>query len=1454
MKKRIISLLLVLVLVFALVPVNVLAASTSDATVNVESVTAVAGATVDVNVKISNNPGIAGATFTLAYHKDLTLIKATSGAAFSGLDFTQPGTFTNPCNFTWDSENDEATEDGVVLTLTFQIAETAKKNSKLNVEVSYRYGDIFNNDKDLNLDIINGNIIVIDYIPGDVYEDGVINSKDTRLIRQYIAGGYNITINEAAADVNDDGVINSKDTRLIRRYIAGGYDVELLPSTPKCKHGNMKSTPEKAATCTEDGNTAYWYCEECEKYFADKDGKTETTLEKTVIKAGHTLTHIEAKAATAEEEGCKEHWVCSACGKYYLNSSATTEVSKEDVVIAKLVKKESQVIYNIYGSDTYLESVGIENADNNKNTFYCEDGLILNDLIAPAGYIFKGWTTAAGTPITEIEPSSSPRQIVVNAVWEKVVYKINFSSELIPVESETYTVDEEHVLPSPKLDGYIFTGWSDDNGNVFKKIPVGTIGAKTYLANWVSERNLAYTKKDIGDPVIVEDDETKTILFAYEIGEIRNVPLYVVEDFGKINSDGITKTVTKEISRTVQEEQMSKYTTTVARATTDSFGFTLSNAWSDSITVNEEWCQKNSMTEEEAETICKSDTSGWYVSDGSVRTDTTVTYESSNDYDLQTTTNNTKTYDSTNTEKRQDFSAELDVDFKTKLGVASDLDVGVDLKYSQGKTTNEHTGTDTDEGDGTQTGGIEHNGEDKTHTSTTNHESGKSASSTVTNTESLMKSFTEELSQKTGYGKSYIQSEDNTKTQGFSSTDSSGEEISNSVTYSTTVSEKETVTYTTSNAKSGYHRWIYAGTAHVFGVIGYDIATSSYFVTTVSIMDDESHPYEDYSYSYASYDDNQYGVITFEAPNDILEYVAQKMCRSEGLKINDKGIVTGYTGTDEFVVIPDYDVVDNKDGTYTVNKVVGFTSTAFKGNTKIYGLKLSEFITEIPDDAFNGCTKLDMVQANGITSVGSRAFANCSSLKSCGIGDDVEYLGDNAFQNLDYMVANASNEQVLKAAVNSGAKRITVYAAVDADPFKNTEITIPSTCERFKFNGMGKTFENVIINSNAQETIINRATFISTTKIPLIIDSPKVGLYLLTVKSNGIGLALKNDNSNVELYGTVTINSSGSNTMLAKSFTLNELDSKSGTLNVNNNILYCGLITHNNLLNCGGSFVPITTTEFDAQIKGAYNISFDTTGANTTLSSKVVYYGTEIGELPTPTRDYYTFDGWYTQASGGEQFTSATVFTKSGDITLYAHWTEKPVSGWVKASNAPSDAKIVSTKWSYTLKSYTESSSSSLSGWTKYDTKRTSWGSTQGPVYSDPSNGSRNVWSEQYVASQTTHYVYYHRYKSSQWSDDAHASSWARHSGPDVTYQLPNGYYSSTTGQRYSGDACATCGATNQWHLDYTYTVDNYATRWYYQEPVYTYYYYKETEKESSTYPSGDDISNIQEWVQYVAK
>ena len=46
---------------------------------------------------------------------------------------------------------------------------------------------------------------------------------------------------------------------------------------------NLEKIPAKDATVTETGNTEYWHCKDCDKYFSDENGTNEITLDDTVI-------------------------------------------------------------------------------------------------------------------------------------------------------------------------------------------------------------------------------------------------------------------------------------------------------------------------------------------------------------------------------------------------------------------------------------------------------------------------------------------------------------------------------------------------------------------------------------------------------------------------------------------------------------------------------------------------------------------------------------------------------------------------------------------------------------------------------------------------------------------------------------------------------------------------------------------------------------------------------------------------------------------------------------------------------------------------------------------------------------------------------------------------------------------------------------------------------------------
>lgn len=1462
--KKLLSVFLALLMLLTVFPTSIIASAANAATVTVESVNAVPGSNIEVNIYVKNNPGILAANFTVTYDKGLTLIDSKSGDAFSALSMTKPENYNSPCKFGWDALEiaDKDIKDGTILTLTFSVDKGVSANSKLNVKLSYQNGNIIDSDlNDIPVTINNGSVTIIDYIPGDINGDGTIDLKDVTLVRRLVTG-YSVTANKLAADVNGDGEITMKDVVLIRRYVvdAEGYGVTLVPGGSNVHTHTMTATAAKAATCTENGNIAYWYCSSCEKYFTDKDGNNVVSQADTVIKAkGHTIVIDAAVDPTYDKTGLTEGSHCSTC----------KTVLKKQEVIPKLQKTEYSITYHISNGDEYLAQQTIQN--DNPATYTSEQGVSKFANPSVPGYQFLGWyDLPSGDAAENIKsiPAGTTGNIDLYARWEKLTYKVNFSSELIPVASETYTVDEEHVLPSPKLDGYIFSGWSDDNGNVIKNIPAGTVGAKTYTANWISERNQAWTYKDYGIPLMYEDSDTNTILFVYNIGEIRNVPLSVVHDFGKINSNGVTKTHTETFKKSISQDCMDKYTNTVKKATTDSYSWTLAKEWSDSTTVNESWAKENSVTQEQINSYYKNQSNNWYVSSGSSGSDSITQSDSSSSSAMLSSVRNKKTDDKHSTSTETNVSANLDIKNTTTIGakvpvnfvsISAENKTEIGLGLSASRTDKESTSSrvQTDNTDSASYNSSKSSSTTKNSTASWNNESGYGGSSEVGQSSTASKAISEKISQEYNIGKSYINTDSQSSTQGTQASESKSDEYSSAVTYSTATGEEVTETYTTQNTMSGYHRWIMAGTAHVFAIVGYDIASKSYFTNTYSVMDDKMYEYEDYSYQTASYDDNESSLIQFDIPMDITKYVANRVCESDGLEVSKSGIITNYTGTDDYVVIPEYKVIDNKDGTNSVIKVTGISASAFAGKN-ITGVELSDYITEIPANAFKNCTALKFVNAAGIKKIGSNAFAGCTSMEELTIGANITSLGTNIVSNKTLLTVSAANKSIVEAAVNSGAKEVYLRVTDKCTNLNNSTLTIPNTMETFTINGFGKTYNNLRIVSNAKKTIINRMNFICNGQTPLTISSSNVELHETTIKSPGICLALTADKTNLALRGECELTASTGNSMLCKQISLSQIDpALSTSLKVNGNLLIAtsekDILSGKNLLKVTGKIVGITVDEFNKYLKGVFTVSFNANEGIVNESSKTVVYGSTYGSLPTPTRDYYTFDGWYTAKDGGDKITESSVFNSAENITLYAHWTKNPTSDWVLASEAPAGATIADQKWTYDLTSKTSSGSSSLAGWTKYDTKRTGWGGTQGPVYSNPSNGARNVWSEQYETSRTHHYVYYH-YANSAFTSFSYAKSntYCNYREYNVTSALTyHKDYSGHAGYRYYHNG------TNYYivWLSREYDDVSYGTRWYYQEPIYTYYYTKTEHKESNTeVKASDSISNVQKYVKYVAK
>ena len=87
------------------------------------------------------------------------------------------------------------------------------------------------------------------------------------------------------------------------------------------------------ADCENDGNIAYYKCENCNKLFSDEACKNEISADSVIVKAHHNLNKVDSKAEDCLNPGNIEYYVCDVCNKYFSDKDGKNEISAESVVI-----------------------------------------------------------------------------------------------------------------------------------------------------------------------------------------------------------------------------------------------------------------------------------------------------------------------------------------------------------------------------------------------------------------------------------------------------------------------------------------------------------------------------------------------------------------------------------------------------------------------------------------------------------------------------------------------------------------------------------------------------------------------------------------------------------------------------------------------------------------------------------------------------------------------------------------------------------------------------------------------------------------------------------------------------------------------------------------------------------------------------------------------------------------
>lgn len=174
--------------------------------------------------------------------------------------------------------------------------------------------------------------------------------------------------------------------------VCGTEETMIVPSLGH----SMTATAGKAATCTEAGNSAYWTCSRCHKFFSDAAGKTEIAKDSWVIAAlGHDEATRAAVAATCYASGHEADTYCKRCG-IVITAGATIPAT---------------------GKHTYVDGVCTTCGTRNPAGGIKGDDLKVdskdNTIVTGGGLVIKADDTITGEVLADIKAAVSDGAITV---------------------------------------------------------------------------------------------------------------------------------------------------------------------------------------------------------------------------------------------------------------------------------------------------------------------------------------------------------------------------------------------------------------------------------------------------------------------------------------------------------------------------------------------------------------------------------------------------------------------------------------------------------------------------------------------------------------------------------------------------------------------------------------------------------------------------------------------------------------------------------------------------------------------------------------------------------------------------------------------------------------------------------------------------------------------------------
>lgn len=134
-------------------------------------------------------------------------------------------------------------------------------------------------------------------------------------------------------------------------------------------HTMADKVEAKPVTCTEDGNLEYYYCSICKKYFADNEGLTDITDTYFLKKLGHKMTHhTKVEQATCAERVHDAYYSCSNCNKLYQDADGETVLDNVAFTGEKIAHNFNEGVCSVCGAKEVAHTITIKSGATGNNS------------------------------------------------------------------------------------------------------------------------------------------------------------------------------------------------------------------------------------------------------------------------------------------------------------------------------------------------------------------------------------------------------------------------------------------------------------------------------------------------------------------------------------------------------------------------------------------------------------------------------------------------------------------------------------------------------------------------------------------------------------------------------------------------------------------------------------------------------------------------------------------------------------------------------------------------------------------------------------------------------------------------------------------------------------------------------------------------------------------------------